>query len=374
MIKIGVDMPLSGADAPEGIPTLNGIKLAIAEANAHTPRGFTFQLESLDDSVGGVHNPQQGATNIRSLAADAAVLGIIGPYNSNVAAAEIPVSNEAGLPLISPDVTNPTLTTAKYRPVHPDQITFFRVGGTDTLQGKAGAIFAKQLGFKRVYIVDDNETYGLGLANVFASNFAAEGGTVLGHDHITAGQQDFKALLTKIAAMHPDAVYYGGDASTGGGLLRQQMPSVGLDPSKVAFLGGDGISNAGFIKIAGAAANGTFYTVAAPNAAQSPAAQAFIRSYKSEFGDTLGPFSANAYVATQVLIAAIDTAIHDLGGKMPTRAAVLTNLRNTKNFRSLIGSFSFDANGDTNNPIISLWQVKNGKQVFVRQANIAASK
>jgi len=373
VIKIGVDLPVSGADASDGIPTQNGAALAIEEANAKAPAGFKFEMDALDDAVGGVHNPQQGATNIRSLAADPAVMGVVGPFNSNVAAAEIPVSNETGLPLISPSNTNPTLTkTAKYRTSHPDVITYFRVCATDDVQGKAGAEFAKQLGFKKVYIIDDNETYGLGLANVFDQNFKAMGGTVLGHDHITANQQDFKALLTKVAATHPDAVYYGGTTSTGGGLVRQQMGSAGMDPTKIAYVGGDGISDAEFLKVAGDAANNSYYTVAAPDAEKSPSAQAFIKAYKAKFHSDIGAYSANGYVAAQVIIAAVEKAIKDNGGKMPTRAQVLKNIQNTSNFHSIIGTFGFDKNGDTTSPVISLWKVANGKQEFVKQANVAA--
>ncbi|TAM61761.1 branched-chain amino acid ABC transporter substrate-binding protein [bacterium] len=372
VIKIGVDLPVSGADASDGIPTQNGAALAVEEANAHAPKGFKFEVDALDDAVGGVHNPQQGATNIRSLAADAAVMGVVGPFNSNVAAAEIPVSNETGLPLISPSNTNPTLTkTAKYRTAHPNEITYFRVCATDDVQGKAGAQFAKELGLKKVYVIDDNETYGLGLANVFANDFKEMGGTILGHDHITANQQDFKALLTKVAATKPDAVYYGGTTSTGGGLVRQQMASAGMDPAKVKYEGGDGISDEEFIKVASDAANNSFYTVAAPNAAKSASAQAFIKAYKAKYHSDIGAYSANGYVAAQVIIAAAVKAIKQDGGKAPTRAQVLKNIQGTSGFKSIIGSFGFDKNGDTTNPVISLWTVKDGKQDFVRQINVS---
>ncbi|MDE2572125.1 MAG: branched-chain amino acid ABC transporter substrate-binding protein [bacterium] len=373
VIKIGTELPTSGGDASNGIPTQNGAQLAVDEANLHAPAGFRFQLDPLDDAVGGIHNPQQGATNIRSLAADAAVMGVVGPFNSNVAAAEIPVSNETGLPLISPSNTNPTLTkTSKYRTSHPSEITYFRVCATDDVQGKAGAQFAKQLGFKKVYIIDDNETYGLGLANVFDADFKSEGGSVLGHDHVTANQQDFKALLTKVSATHPDAIYYGGVTVTGGGLIRQQMGSSGMDPTKVPFEGGDGISDDEFLKVAGPAANNSYYTVAAPDAEKSASAQAFIKAYKAKFHSDIGAYSANGYVAAQVIIGAVDKAIKENGGKAPTRAQVLKTIQSTKDFKSIIGSFGFDKNGDTTSPVISLWKINGGKQVFVRQINVSA--
>jgi len=373
IIKIGADLPLSGADATDGIPILNGIKLAVEQANHKAPSGYRFVVDALDDTVAGLHSPQQGATNVQSLVADKAVLGMVGPFNSNVAAAEIPISNAAGLAMVNQSATNPDLTlSAKFRSSKPDLVTFFRVCATDNTQGEAGAQFYKAMGFNRVYIVDDNETFGLGVAAVFERAFRQLGGTVLGHDHLTAQQQDFKSLLTKIAATHPDAIYFGGVTSTGGALLRSQMAGAGLDPAKVAFLGTDGISDEAFIKTAGSAADNTYYTVAGPNPSELPAAKDFIKQYKATFHTDIGSYSANAYVATQVLIAAVEEGIRQNHGAVPTRLQVVTNLQHTKSFPSIIGTFSFTKTGDTTNPIISLWKIEHGKQVFVKQATVKA--
>jgi branched-chain amino acid transport system substrate-binding protein len=221
----------------------------------------------------------------------------------------------------------------------------------------------QKLGYKKAFVIDDNETYGKGLADVFEASFKQLGGTILGHEHTTANQQDFKALLTKAASLHPDVVFYGGTTSTGGGLVRKQMADAGL--GKTPYLGGDGISDDEFETVAGDAANGSYMTVAAPDASKLPSAKAFIAAYTARFKSPVGPYSANAYTAAKIEIAAIEKSITDAGGKMPTRADVLKYVAATKDFDSPIGKVGFDANGDTTSPILTLLQVTGGKKVTV---------
>lgn len=369
-IKIGVDLPVSGADASIGIPTQNGVVLAVEEANKNGFAGGKFKLDTslLDDAVQGKHDPAAGAQNVKTFIADSAVLAMVGPFNSNVAKSEIPLTNDAGLVQISPSNTNDGLTTGddakKLRTAHPDTNTYFRVCTRDSKQGLALAqVAAQRLGLKKIFIIDDNETYGKGLADVFDASFRQLGGTVLGHEHITANQQDFKALLTKAKADNPDGVFFGGNTSTGGGLVRRQMSDVGL--GSVPYLGGDGISDPEFETVAGATANGSYMTVAAPDTSKLPSAKQFIAAYQARFKSNVGPYSANAYTAAKIEIAAIEKAIADAGGKMPTRADVLKYVAATKDFDSPIGKVGFDANGDTTSPVLSLLEVKGGKPITI---------
>jgi branched-chain amino acid transport system substrate-binding protein len=375
-IKIGVDLPVSGADAAIGVPTQNGAVLAIEQANKNGFTGGTFKLEAslLDDAVQGKHDPAAGAQNVKTFIADSEVLAMIGPFNSNVAKSEIPLTNDAGLAQISPSNTNDGLTVGddakKLRTAHPDTNAYFRVCTKDSRQGDALAQFAQKLGFKKVFIIDDNETYGKGLADVFEASFKKLGGTVLGHEHITANQQDFKALLTKVQSTSPDAVFFGGNTSTGGGLLRRQMGDVGM--SATPFIGGDGISDTDeFVKEAGPMAQNVYYSFAAPDADKLPSAKQFVKDYKARFNSDVGPYSAPAFAATLIIIAAIDKAVKDNGGKMPTRADVLKNIAATSDFPTPIGKIGFDANGDTTAPILTLKRLMaGGKTVTVAQLTL----
>ncbi len=182
-LRIGVDLPVSGADAAIGVPTQNGVVLAIEEANKHGFAGGAYKLDAslLDDAVQGKHDPAAGAQNVKTFIADSSVLAMVGPFNSNVAKAEIPLTNDAGLAQISPSNTNDGLTLGddakKLRMAHPDVNAYFRVCTNDTHQGGALAQFAKTLKFKKVFIIDDNETYGKGLADSFEAAFKRLGGT-----------------------------------------------------------------------------------------------------------------------------------------------------------------------------------------------------
>jgi branched-chain amino acid transport system substrate-binding protein len=366
---------LSGGDASDGVPTENGVKLAAIDANKlHLIPGYTIQTDILDDAVNGVHSPSQGVKNIQSLASDSAVMGVVGPFNSNVAKAEIPLSNSIGIALISPANTNPDLTkgplAVELRTTNPNAITYFRVCTTDDIQGPAGARYAAKVrNLRRAYVLDDNETYGRGVADQWAAEFQRDGGTVLGHDHITKGQQDFHALLTRAASMSPDVVFYGGTTSTGGGLVRKQMSDTGL--GNIAYFGADGIRNNQFLTDAGDAANDAYATVAAVNADKIPAARAFLNGYQVQFMQPVGSYSASGYVAAMTIIDAVATALKANGGKLPSRADVLAELRSGKIHRSIIGDFSFDRNGDTTNKIISVYEARKGQWVFLLQKNYA---
>jgi len=371
VIKIGSDLPISGADASDGIPTKNGVQLAVQDANARNMApGFTFEAESLDDAVNGIHDPAQGAKNIQSLASDPAVVGVVGPFNSNVAKAEIPLSNSIGIALVSPANTNPDLTkgpsAVQLRPQNPSEITYFRVCATDDIQGPVGADYAaKTLHLKRAYIVDDNETYGKGVADQWSAEFIADGGTVVARDHLTQGQNDFHALLTSAAAANPDVVFYGGVSATGGDQLRKQMSGTPL--AGVTLFGADGIRNQEFLNVAGSMANQVYATVASINAASVPSAQAFLKEYQATFHQIVGSYSAPGYVSAMVIIQAAAAAVKANGGKLPTREQVLQQIRSTPRFNSIIGPFSFDADGDTTNKVISIYEARDDSWVFITQ-------
>jgi branched-chain amino acid transport system substrate-binding protein len=372
-VKIAVDLPVSGADASDGIPTRNGVQLAIDQANKAggvTIDGKPTQLQMffLDDVPpgGSAHDPAQGAKNADAFIADPDVVVMIGPFNSSVAKAMMPKLNQGNLAHISPANTNETLTKPQYgvtKDLRPTgKVTYFRVCATDDIQGPAAADFAyDKLGKKKMYILDDTETYGKGLADNVEKEFKTKGGTVLGHDGVPKGTTDFSSILTKAAQQSPDVLFYGGTSSTGIPVARKQMKAAGLD---IPLLGGDGIINDEYLKTGGADAEGSYGTLAAVNATTLPEAKQFLADYKAAFNAEVGSYSANAYEATNIAIAAIKTA-----GKKD-REAVRAALAATKDFKGVIGTTTFDENGDTTNRWISIYQVKGGKWEFIDQLKI----
>lgn len=374
LIKIGVTLPITGVDASDGLPAAESVRLAVQDANnRHLLPGLTFQAVVLNDAVGGLHNAKKGVENLRTLGADAAVLGVIGPLNSDVALAEIPVSNQIGLALISPANTSPELTKGTQalalRSAHPDQITYFRVCTTDDVQGPAGATYEyEQLGSRRAYVIDDSNTFGRGLADEWAGEFNSQGGHILAHQHFTAANVNYDALAALAKAAHPDLIFFGGEAATGG-RLRTALVKAGLE--SIPFASGDGIQNQEYFSIAGSNSDNSYATVAAVNADALPSADEFVKTYRANVREPLGAYAANSYAATQALINAIVQASGAANGGIPSRGDVLQRLRGTKDLSTVIGRFSFDENGDTTEHIISIYRAQGRKWDFIYQRDFA---
>jgi branched-chain amino acid transport system substrate-binding protein len=370
-IKIGIDLPVSGSDASDGQPTQNGAKLAIKQsakicgASSHTDACFTLQAFPLDDAVNGVHDVAQGAKNVTQFVADASVLGMVGPFNSGVAAGEIPIANSQNLAMISPANTNECLTqepadghckgqAAKLRQTGKNN--YFRVCTTDLIQGPAGADYAyNKLGKKKVFVMNDQQQYGLGIAKNFAAQFVKDGGTVLDSDlggFDPTSQTDFKSLLSRAQSLGADVVFFGGTTATKGGQIRKQMAGI-ID---VPYVAGDGISGNQFAKDAGANAANSYFTVAGPYPLKLATAQSFNAAYKTEYGADPGAYSAQAYDAAAIIIASLKKAIDDAGGNMPTRDQVRAQVAKTQGFKGAIGTTSFDSNGDTTLKIITIYK------------------
>lgn len=374
---IGTDFPVSGTDAGSGKPAEDGANLAISQAKLHG--GNTLQVKNFDDAVNGVHNATQGATNVTNMVSDPCIIAMVGPFNSGVAGAEIPIATSAGLAMISPANTNPGLTKQQYAQqygfdfskLHPSgkPEAYFRIPTTDDVQGAVDAQLALQAGFKKAYVVDDSEPYGQGLADFFTQNFTSGGGSVAGRDAISsANTAQLASLVTKIKATSPDVVFFGGVTATGGPNLKTAMTTGGLT---VPLYGGDGIAqDPQYISIAGAtAAEGTVATVAAPEIAglTGSAAQAFSSSFKAKYNTDPIAYSVNSFDAANIVVAAINSVID--AGQTPTRANVLAKIAGIS-YDGLTGHIGFDANGDnTGSKVLSVYKVTGGQWVYVKTVN-----
>jgi len=152
------------------------------------------------------------------------------------------------------------------------------------------------------------------------------------------------------------------------------MGDVGL--GSVDFLGGDGIQDTQFFTEAGAAGDGAYSTVAAPNPADLSSATAFVSAYKAKFNSDPGAYSANAYDAMQIIIQAVKGAIQSNGGKLPTsasafREAVRANVA-AIHYSGAIGTTTFDTNGDTNNKLLTLWKGNGGQWTYVSTLTVSS--
>lgn len=379
VIEIATDLPVSGTDAAQGLPTQYGVDLAVSQ-NADLGSGYTLKVVNKNDEGSSGADPSVGASNISALLADPKVMAVVGPFNSGVAKAEIPIATTGHLVLISPTNTNPGLTKEQYAAargiiftqLHPagSKEYYFRVCATDDVQGKVDAQIAAAapISAKSAYVVDDNTVYGKGLADFFVQNFQSSGGTITGRQSISAAQvSSLNSLATTINSANPDVVFYGGVTSQGGGALKKDLVGVGY---KKAMVGGDGIADdPGWLQTAGDAAVSTYGTVAAPDPSSLTSADA--QKFKSDYttfvtgksDNDLLPYSAQAYAAATIEIDAIKSVIKS--GKAPTREAVRDAIA-SGTFSTIIGSISFDQGGDNaGQKVFSIYTVDTtGKWVF----------
>ena len=373
VIKLGVDLPLSGDDAPDGLPAKNAIDLAIKQAGRvcgparHPDACFDLQAVTDDDVSQGIHDPAKGAKNVQLLANDARVLAMVGPLHDSVAKSELPVANAAGLTVVSPGTTNECLSqeppdghcqglSARLRPSGPNN--FFRVVTTQLVEGAAGADLAfRALGKKRAFVINDQTTFGLGIVTTFVARFVRDGGPIVDPSDLGAFDPNqpaaFGSRVQRALELGADVIYFAGTGVSGAASLRREMAAR---MPQVPLIGSDRLASSQFAKAAGAAARGSFYTVVGPYPAVLRGAQAFVHDYKTAYGHDVGAFGLPAYDATRLLIAAIGRAIDDAGGAMPTRARVLNQVSGIRDFHGAMGAMSFDARGDTNLKLLTAYQ------------------
>lgn len=379
-IKIGVDLPLSGAEGLAGTPTLNGVRFFVHQHPVLD--GLNVVVDARDDAVQGIHDPKLGAQNIMAFVNDPLVMGVIGPFDSSVARVAIPPANQAHLAMISPSASDQCLTKPTFVPaglslthqavacnevslplpadLRPAKVNnFFRLATTNDLQGAAAADFGyKNLHLLRVAVLSDHEAYGEALASGFRTRFNKLGGlVVLYQDFVPAASLDLTAFFNKAKKDGAQAVYFGGVTANRGCSLRTQMAAV--FGAAAPYLGGDGIAeDPACVRDAGSSATGIYGTVPAIDPEQAPDAKAAIAAFKVAYPHPAdySPYTMLAYEATAVLYDAIDRAIKAAGGKLPARADVVTKLAATTAFAGVTGTLGFDAAGDTTHRIVSIYE------------------
>lgn len=381
-ITIGVDLPLTGLERRAGLTTLNGINFFVHRHQVLD--GFTIVIDARDDAAGVSPGTSSGLQNINAFIANPRVLAMIGPIDSNLARAEIPVANPAHLAMVSPTTSSRCLTKEPFLPValnplrtiitcksaglpspadlRPTGINnYFRLSTTDDLQGPAAADYASgRLHMLRIAVLSDREAYGQGLANSFASRFNKLGGSVVDRRELDpSNTADVTAFLQRARRDGAQGLYYGGTSSNGGCSVRSQMAGVFEAGDAAPFLGGDGIAlDPVCVRDAGTNVTGIYATVPAIDAERLDSAKPVLQAFKSDYGRPrdLGPFTLAAYDATGVVYDALDRAIKGAGGNMPFRDWVVTQLASTTRFHGATGTFGFDSTGDTTLRVVSIFE------------------
>ncbi len=380
-ITIGVDLPLTGSEGRSGMTTLNGIRFFVQRHP--TLDGFNIAVDARDDAVGATRDASRGVQNLQALITNPQVLAMIGPLDSTVARAQIPIANRAHLALVSPATSSRCLTKEPFLPgdlnpmrgaitckdaglpspaeLRPTGVNnYFRLSTTDELQGPAAADYAtRRLHLQRVAVVSDNEAYGQGLADSFTARFNKLGGSVVAHRELDQSKTfDLTAFLQSAKNDGAQGLYFGGTSSNGGCGVRNQMATV-FGGTAAPLLGGDGIAlDPACLRDAGANASGIYATVPAADAERIDSAQPVIAAFRSQYGrpEDYGPYTVAAYDATGVVYDALDRGIRAVGGNMPARDSLVAELAATTAFSGATGVFGFDAEGDTTLRLLSIFE------------------
>lgn len=346
-VKIGFAAPLTGDNAIYGQGMKRAVQLAIDEANASDEvkkAGYSFDINASDD----MGDPKQAVNVATLLTGDKKVVGIVGHFNSGCSIPAAPVYDRANLAMVTVS-SNPALTATGLKNVN-------RIVAKDDAQGAAAATLVGKLGLKKVAVIDDATPYGQGLAEQFVKQFGTLGGTVVAQERVNANEVDLSALVTRIKAKSPDAIYYAGGLNQGA-LLSKQSKTADL---KVPLIGGDMIYSPEYIKLAGASfAEGDITTSLGLPLDQQAKGTEFAEKYKAKYGSEPEAYDSYAYDAAWIIIKAVLSAGTD-------RAAVEAAVR-SGSLDGVTGTVAFDDKGDNKQQVISEYKVTGGEWKQIKE-------
>lgn len=348
-------LPLQGASKDQMSAMVKGMRLALEQAHGKAGN-FTVRFQSLDDSTApaGEWDAAQTAQNARKVARDPRAVGYMGEFNSGASRISIPILNQAGISQVSPGSTYVGLTTNEpgSAPGEPDKYyptgkrTFLRIVPRDTIQAAALLTVMKQDGCTKVAMANDRDTYGKGLSALIQMQSKGVGVDILGNVGIDPSASSYRAVAARFKAQGADCFVFAGVTAHG---AVQLFKDVGEALPTARLYGPDGICESGFTDPAKkgipAALDKRFKcSIATLNLQSLPGGQQFLTSYKAKYGDeSPDPYAIYGFEDMKLYL---DT-IKGLGDKGNDKAAVLAALFATKDRDSVLGTYSFDQNGDT---------------------------
>jgi branched-chain amino acid transport system substrate-binding protein len=338
-ISIGSVLALTGSASVWGENTRNGMELALEEVNAAGGVGGKQLRVIYEDSKS---EPRVAVDALRKVISANRVPAVIGDIASSNVLAMAPVAESEKVALISPGASNPDISFSG------DYI--FRNFPSDALEGTVDGEYAsKQLGWRKVAVLNIKNAYGEGVARVFREAFKAAGGEVALDDAFDQGAIDFRGILTKVKGAALDGVFLAGYPDEMAKLLIQAKELGVTTP----FLSTQAFDDPQVLKIAGQAADGVTFSTPAPPAATDPVVAAFREKYKRKYGKEPGLMSDTGYDALKIIALAIERGGYTADG-------IKAQLANLKSFRGAAGLTSFDKNGDVARPVM-FKVVKNGQ-------------
>ncbi len=385
VLTISTDLPLQGSSFDSNDSTNKAIALYLKQIKYKAGK-YTVKLKIYDDATAakGGWDDAKCAANAQAHVANKSEVAVMGTYNSGCAKIIVPILNQApggAMTMISNANTNPGLTKV-WNPGEPDVYypkgirNYGRVCTTDDVQGSAAAQFAKSIGIKSVYVLNDTQTYGQGVAQAFTTEAKKQGLTVLSSGAYGEGwdskQSSYEALFTKIKALNPDMVYIGGIFDNNGGQLVKDKFKVLGDNTAVKLMGPDGFT--GYPEFNGMPeADGAYLSFAGLSTelllkiAPKGAGAKFVKAYKAAYKkDPVGSYPIYGVAAVQVILAAI--AKSDGTRKGVTNAIFSGSGITIPAAQSVLGKALVIStlSGDTLAKDITIEQVKGGQETTLK--------
>jgi len=290
---------------------------------------------------------------------------VIGTFNSGCAEIIVPILNRATngpLAMVSPANTYVGLThpgpgtvagePGKYYPT--GKRNYARVVAADDYQGAADALLTKTLGVKKVFILNDKEAYGLGVATNYKNAAKKLGLQVVGFTAFDGKASSYEALAVKVKASGAQAVFLGGLICENGGKLIKDLKAG--TPSSTKLIMPDGFTPiSAVVQGAGTSAEGGYVSVAGlPNSQLKGAGTAFVKAFTKADHRAPDPYAVYAAQAAEVAVAAI-------ANSNGTRADIAKQLFKTNLKGSILGAVSFNSNGDVTSNPVTIYRIKGGK-------------
>jgi branched-chain amino acid transport system substrate-binding protein len=337
--KIGFHGALSGDNQQLGINIVNATELAVKQANDKGDLGFKLELVKSDDGGTADKAPAAAAALIQ----DPAVVGVVGPIFSGPTKAVGTTYAQAGMALISPSATNPTLTSSGFT-------TFHRIVPTDSVEGiEAADWLAKKA--QKVFVIDDTTEYGKGAADVVRQELKSKGITSTDQS-VPQSTQDYGAVAQAVVSSGATAMFYGGyDAQAA--LLAKALQSAGY---KGIAMGGNGAKSSVFTQNSGAAGDGFYFSCGCLDATVAPQAKDFSAAYKKAYNTDPSTYSPEGYDAANALI----QAIKDAKSKGKVTRQTVEDAVNALTYKGITTTIKFQKNGEVEQQVIDLYQQKNG--------------
>ena len=346
-VKVGFAAPLTGANAGYGKDLQNGVQLALDEANAKKiqigGKTANFVIQAEDDQA----DPRIGVQAAQKLV-DGGVAVVVGHFNSGTTIPASQVYQTAGIPVIDPAATNPTITQRGFDNV-------FTVISSDAQNaGTAGTYAVTVTKAKKISIIDDRTAFGQGEADEFEKAVKAAGGTIIARQYSDNQTVDFSAQLTALKGAGTDLIFFGG-LDRQAAAVAKRMKQLGINAQ---FVGGGGVMDTDFLKLAGDAADGAMAWEYGSPLEKLPQGKAFAEKFQKHFGVAILSYAPFGYDAAWAAINAMQK-----GNSIDPK--VYRPVLKTISFPGITGTIAFDNNGALKNASSTMYQVKGGAWVPV---------